>query len=762
MIKKKPPDEFLLPEALRNLANRLEHTLGERLDELRIDIQGIEARLNTPFSWARNSKDVDGSTAHAVIGGETSNAGPPEADPSVMVPPGEGREDASGLPLALSCKETAPRVIGSIESLPTIRGSSEPDHVYVVQSCWQTGIVTKKQPVCFSHVTPRSHTSFSDEFRSYQAPRHSRVEMSRLILRPSSRKRLAWDVASMWVIGYDMIMIPFTLAFFASDNDSAFLDSMFWFCLGWWTFDIPLSFVSGFYAKGMEELRPRFVVFAYLRSWFLFDVSIVSADWSGVIFGSRQRGASMVRMGKTLRFLRVMRSLRLLRLTKVRRILEAIQDRITSEWFHIVLGVLKLSFLLLVFNHLLACVWWALSRATPRGTRSWAADERYAGSTLGYQYFTSLHWTITQFTPAGMEVSPQNFHERIFAVIVCLVAMIFFSNFVSSITAAMTQLRQLSSQTNKEFAVLRRFLRDRKIHGDLRLRIVRYAEHRVSMRKSETQEQDVTLLKLLSNPLKVELVVQSRAPVLTRHPFFMHYQEADADAMSQVCCNAVNHVLLSFGDVLFTVGVQCDHMVFVFRGGLVYFPEAGLLDEEDRLQSPSTKTVQQAHSTKAPSSHIIGSPSSRIVGSPSSHSEHRQISGKYSSSDALSRFDTSFEVREQDWCCEQALWTSWTHLGTMRATAMSELLLVSAASFRDVTLAHSRVAHKAARYGKAFVDAVNGAGGRAKTSDIAVFNPQSLAEDVFDSHQAERASTDLAAASTDLEATLSQSSNASV
>merc|ERR1711937_819386 len=84
-----------------------------------------------------------------------------------------------------------------------------------------------------------------------------------------------------------------------------------------------------------------------------------------------------------------------------------------------------------------------------------------------YKYLSPLHWTLAQFTPAGNEVRPHNSLERFFSVVVLLFALIFFSSFLSSITAAMTQLRKLSSAKMQQFSVLRRFLKDRKVPHEL-------------------------------------------------------------------------------------------------------------------------------------------------------------------------------------------------------------------------------------------------------------------------------------------------------
>merc|ERR1719420_2887739 len=115
---------------------------------------------------------------------------------------------------------------------------------------------------------------------------------------------------------------------------------------------------------------------------------------------------------------------------------------------------------------------------------NWVDRQGFATASLEYRYATSLHWSLTQFTPASMEVIPHNVGERFFSVGVLLFALIIFSSFVSSITAAMTRMRNLNSDNNNNLSKLRRYLRDHKVSAKLAIRIKRYVEHTIA----ETQQ----------------------------------------------------------------------------------------------------------------------------------------------------------------------------------------------------------------------------------------------------------------------------------
>merc|ERR1712110_795830 len=86
---------------------------------------------------------------------------------------------------------------------------------------------------------------------------------------------------------------------------------------------------------------------------------------------------------------------------------------------------------------------------------------------VAYRYATSLHWSVTQFTPASMEVSATNLSERIYSVVTILCAMVVFSTFISSITEAMTHLRKVNSRRDEEYAVLRAYFTENKVSMEL-------------------------------------------------------------------------------------------------------------------------------------------------------------------------------------------------------------------------------------------------------------------------------------------------------
>ena len=146
-----------------------------------------------------------------------------------------------------------------------------------------------------------------------------------------------------------------------------------------------------------------------------------------------------------------MRATRLLRIVKMHAIVQALIERTRSAVVHSICNYFICVFIIVILNHFLAGGWHFIG-SVMEGSKydSWIEkafqdnSERYGN--IPYRYFTSLHWSLTQLTPASLEVTPRNVYERIYSVIVLLFALNTFSSCESSITQAVTHIRNNNAQ----------------------------------------------------------------------------------------------------------------------------------------------------------------------------------------------------------------------------------------------------------------------------------------------------------------------------
>mmetsp|Transcript_52624 Transcript_52624/g.125711 ORF Transcript_52624/g.125711 Transcript_52624/m.125711 type:complete len:854 (+) Transcript_52624:172-2733(+) len=397
--------------------------------------------------------------------------------------------------------------------------------------------------------------------------------LGRFISPPGSPARASWELLGGVLILYDLIYIPLGLF---EPPLSWFTDTMDWFILMYWTLNIFASFFQGYIDQGLTIMVPQKIAKHYLRTWFLVDLTIVVPDWIFTLHGlgvensSHEAGKSV----KALRVVRLSRTVRLIRLLKLGSTLQAINDRLTSESASIIANMIQMITALLGISHYIACLWYLVALMREHdNVETWVKAGDYANQRWEYIYMSALHWSITQFTPAGMEVQPENMLERSFAVAVVVLAMLGFSYIVGSITGGMTQLRSMKEDQAKQFWSLRRYLRRNNVHLQLSIRIHRHLEHVWKRQKEGTSEASVKLLQFLSSQLREELRCAIEVPHIKVHPLIERMTESDKVhqiTVQRLANNAIERKALAQNDSLFFPLEFATHMYFVASGRLQY------------------------------------------------------------------------------------------------------------------------------------------------------------------------------------------------
>eukprot|EP00931_Biecheleriopsis_adriatica_P018521 TRINITY_DN12961_c0_g1_i1.p1 TRINITY_DN12961_c0_g1~~TRINITY_DN12961_c0_g1_i1.p1 ORF type:complete len:741 (+),score=158.49 TRINITY_DN12961_c0_g1_i1:22-2223(+) len=470
----------------------------------------------------------------------------------------------------------------------------------------------------------------------------------RLVTQPSSTRSLTVDVIGAALLLYEIIVLPLRTF---DDLDSTFTIFMDWLSLIWWTVNIFASLTTGYFSQGLMVMDLRRILLHYLKTWFFVDVVTLGPDWTFVIASlfspgsleqqEQQNNRDSLRV---LRWIRLMRMMRLLRLVKLKRLYEAAVDYFDSESATVLIGIVRMAFILIFVNHLLACSWWAIG-SLDQNSASWIKAGDFESGPLSYQYFVAYHWALTQFTPSSMDVQPVNLEERIFTVSVIVLGLLVFSWIVGSITGSLTQLRHMSEQQSKDFWFLRRFLRKHTISRSLSARIVRFIEHVSMAQKRTTAMSQVKVLSLLSKQLMDELYCELHLPALIIHPLFERLNGESRITLQKLAQEAVSHKYLANGDTLFQEHEVATAMFFLAKGRIKYT---------------------------------------------------RNKFGKAKS---------EFVDANEDWISEHTLWTPlWLHVGDAVARDNCEILAVSPVKFEQACSMARVVASIAGRYGEKFLD----------------------------------------------------------
>eukprot|EP00931_Biecheleriopsis_adriatica_P098134 TRINITY_DN7202_c0_g1_i1.p1 TRINITY_DN7202_c0_g1~~TRINITY_DN7202_c0_g1_i1.p1 ORF type:complete len:656 (-),score=111.43 TRINITY_DN7202_c0_g1_i1:69-2036(-) len=475
---------------------------------------------------------------------------------------------------------------------------------------------------------------------------------SRFLLDPSAPTRLIWDIFGMALILYDLIAIPL-LVFDPDDN--IFTDIMSWLAMLFWTFDMVMSLSTGLRLHdGTTVMRRSAVIKHYCRTWLIIDLMVVVPDWTTTIMellGSSAEGKDYASMTRILRVLRAIRILRLLRLLKLKKLVNIFYDSIDSEHMFIVVNLVRMICIIVLMNHYVACVWYAIGTITMSGGsdtgKNWLEDVGQTPvfeTSLGWRYATSLHWSITQFTPASMDVYAVNLIERVYSILILFWALVALSSFIGSVTTSMTQLRNFSSDKTKNFWLLRRYLKENSINLTLRDRVLRYAEHQADKVKGKTVKDKVSLLASLSDQLKREIASSLFSPIVADHPLFNHLLQHMPKIFQRICNDAMRTYSVADSEYVFRANEEASYMYFLKSGHYEYML-AGTVREP-----------------------------------------------------ALS---------VNEWVCEAVLWATWRYRGDLTSLVEGDLLLIIPDNFAGAMRLHPRPWHFGRLYASKLISHLN-------------------------------------------------------
>mmetsp|Transcript_83646 Transcript_83646/g.194482 ORF Transcript_83646/g.194482 Transcript_83646/m.194482 type:complete len:831 (-) Transcript_83646:93-2585(-) len=456
-----------------------------------------------------------------------------------------------------------------------------------------------------------------------------------LVLSPTSHKRLLWCMLGVLLLSWDTLIIPlqvFNLGlFYEVVRIVGVMTSVYW------VLDMPFQCFIGFqHPDGTEERRPSRIARHYLRTWFALDLSIVLVDSVLLLAIDKYspqeepsesgNGSSVLQAsGRSLRLARLVRLLRLVRLMRLRKLNELMTltlFRIKSE--HLILGIklAKHVGMIMLVNHYIACAWYALAVFNEDG-ETWLSASDQLDSSMQHHYVMALHWSMTQFSPATNNISPQNWHERVFAVIVVLFALIMFSSFISSVTNTVNQLRTLNLEPQMEEVRIREFLFAHKVSPDLVGRILNFFKQNYRGTRQRLHEADIAFFQDVPESMKIRLHEEAFMPILSANPMFQSFVHLDRPLLVQIC-----HIAFS----------EC-----------FYLPQQDVFVD----------------GTLALAVHYVSS--GRLLYHSLVHTTVHQV-----------------KVGPGDWISEMALWVSWYHCGQLGAESSCELLVLDRAEFTAI------------------------------------------------------------------------------
>lgn len=320
-------------------------------------------------------------------------------------------------------------------------------------------------------------------------------------------------------------------------------------------------------------MRLHKIAWHYLTTWFMPDACMLLVDVVSM-FLIDQRAAA------TVTLLRLFRNLRLVRLVKIAGRLSRLKEVFLGldyglEWTSVYLQtgmtVLRQITVISLLCHFSGCAWYALGTLDMQTT--WIQEYPQSNVDIAYLYVTSLHWSLTQFTPASIDVAATNVPERIFSVVLTLAGLIVFSLFIGSINQALGRLTDLTAQETRQHQLVRRYVTERHVSVELAGDILRCIRQRgLGKESSKLVLSDIKIFESLPPKLLVQLRQEVGIPVLEGHGLLKHVNHLSSGdtVLGGICYRALQELSVVYGEELFSAGNPGEKMFFVRTGQLSY------------------------------------------------------------------------------------------------------------------------------------------------------------------------------------------------
>eukprot|EP00930_Biecheleria_cincta_P018711 TRINITY_DN14482_c0_g1_i1.p1 TRINITY_DN14482_c0_g1~~TRINITY_DN14482_c0_g1_i1.p1 ORF type:complete len:1225 (-),score=207.45 TRINITY_DN14482_c0_g1_i1:117-3791(-) len=365
-------------------------------------------------------------------------------------------------------------------------------------------------------------------------------------IHPNSPLRLSWDMAGFCLIVSDAFLLPLSLAWdlplTPSTVGGALLCVTFWIAFMYWCSDIFMTLNTGIYVNGRLAVDRRCILVKYLKSWFTFDLVLVSIDvgtaYSEFVEAGGGSGTAVLRSIRSFRVLRAMRLLRLVKMSKLSSVIEEASLAAGRQWLVLVVAILNTVFIVMTSAHGLACFWYLVGRLREDrggGSRSWLSHAKIADEDTFVQYLHAFQWILTP--PAPLPVDPDSPHERLYCILIVAMTVVVIGGSLSKITGTLGEIRTINSEGSRKRREVRQYLQAQHVSVELTTRIMRFVDYKLERQSSVALDPT-----LVSPSLRIELHVSQRGEIVGSLPIFCLTEELFPEVFAAICGAVEKHV----------------------------------------------------------------------------------------------------------------------------------------------------------------------------------------------------------------------------
>merc|ERR1712019_118213 len=135
----------------------------------------------------------------------------------------------------------------------------------------------------------------------------------------------------------------------------------------------------------------------------------------------------------------------------------------------------------------------------------------------------------------------------------------------------------MKNDKQKQFWMLRRYLKQKGVDAGLTMRMLRFLEHQCAKQEKLIQAGKVGMLTQISDQLASELAFELHGPTLKGYAFFNYVSDRMKAVAFRICHTALKAQQVAKGDVVFNVGDEAKRTFIITAGDLRYTHRDGAL-----------------------------------------------------------------------------------------------------------------------------------------------------------------------------------------
>eukprot|EP00439_Symbiodinium_sp_Y106_P051721 s459_g6.t3 len=396
-------------------------------------------------------------------------------------------------------------------------------------------------------------------------PEEDESRLQRFVFGPESHLQLIWATFSALFIVWDLVTLP--LLFFDLGEFARHLEYIALVTLDFWLADMPMHmFFAVATTAGMVETRPWVLAKRYAKTWLVLAIFIAFVDTFVLTlhFIMEADPNPLMRSTRFFRLLRFVRLVRLLRIVKLEKQAKFILGKLLSTNSLLWVKVSGYFAVMMAINHVIACCWYVFPRILC-GIAALVDD------------------TVTN------PIAPNNGWERLFAIIVILMAVASFSSFVGSIGSTISSMRAARRGKILERSKLELFFTERQLPLSL------FSKVKAAVRDDDGEmmrlrEEEVALIQGVPERFRVEIHKEIFMNSLLLTNIWPRRTHSEApDFLSSVCHRVMQELPEGpghwdrCGQDTFLPRTKCQ-MVYLLQSG-----DAEYVDEDRKIKFISVR-----------------------------------------------------------------------------------------------------------------------------------------------------------------------------